>query len=45
MNVNLTEEEMELLEKRYVVEDGTGTALDYTKFVSDVDIVFTKPHL
>lgn len=28
-----------------MVNDGTKTALDYPRFVSDIDIVFTKPHL
>lgn len=43
MNVNLTEEEMQLLEKRYLKNNGTKTTLDYPRFVSDIDIVFTKP--
>ena len=42
MNINLTEEEMILLEKHYLHE---GKLLDYFRFVHDVEIVFTKPNL
>jgi len=45
MNISLTEEEMGLLEVRYRHNDGTNTCINYTEFVKDVDIVFTKPNL
>ena len=42
MNINLTEEEMILLEKHYRFK---GKLCNYFKFIEDIDIVFTKPNL